>query len=444
MSIETLFRIDEDEDKIFISSSASSENINEILRTNSHDRVEFSDSVNQVSNIDMAMDLGGLDVEDDDYLSDLDSDTNSPVIRAVDDIIKKAYGLRASDIHIEPYEKMVLVRYRVDGSLIDGAKLPFISMKPLIARIKIISGLNITEKRKPQDGRSFINIAGHKLDLRISFIPGQHGERCVIRILDSKGLDDIIKNSSKSKRYNKILKMSRRKNGFLIVCGPTGSGKSTTMYGIIEKIRSSKINILTIEDPVEYEIQGISQTQVDEQNGMGFSDGLRSILRQDPDVILVGEIRDSETAKMSVQSSLTGHMVFSTLHTNSAIGTITRLVNLGIDKILIESSLTGVISQRLVKKLCDCCVKSNTEIDLYNRTIKEKNKAVGCVKCNHTGYHGRVAVYGIIENDKKFKKFLHGDIDKSSINDGLIDDCIDLVEDGVCDILELESLYLSK
>lgn len=442
MSIETLFRIEED--KIFISAAASSESINEILRTNSYNSVEFIDKIDNVGEIDIVMDLEGLDNSDDDHLSNLDNDTNSPIIKAVDDIIKKAYSLRASDIHIEPYEKLVLVRYRVDGSLIDGAKLPFASIKPLIARIKIISGLNITEKRKPQDGRSFINVGGHKLDLRISFIPGQHGERCVMRILDSKGLDNIIKNSSKSQRYNKILKMGRRKNGFLIVCGPTGSGKSTTMYGIIEKIKSSKINILTIEDPIEYEIPGISQTQVDEANGMGFSDGLRSILRQDPDVILVGEIRDAETARMSVQSSLTGHMVFSTLHTNSAIGTITRLVNLGIDKTLIESSLTGVISQRLIKKLCKCAKSSNTIIDLYNRKIKEKNKAEGCENCNHTGYLGRVAVYGIIENDKLFKQFLHGKIDKSEVDDGLIDDCIDLVEEGVCDILELEALYLSK
>lgn len=423
----------------------SAQDINNLIRKNPGKQVFFSEGDAVKESIIKDISFEGLDFGESKSI-DVSNDSSNPIIGVVNSIIEDAVLRNASDIHIDPKDNSVLIRYRIHGTLVEALKLEQNVSKFLNARIKIMSSLNITEKRRPQDGKAMVSVNGHKLDLRISFIPSTHGERCVIRILNTGLLNEIMESSRGNERFKKVLDISKSQNGMLIVCGPTGSGKSTTMYGILNEINSPSVNILTIEDPVEYDFNDIAQSQVDDENGMGFVDGLRSILRQDPDVIMIGEIRDMETAKMAVQSSLTGHMVFTTLHTNTAIGAISRMRNLGIDSHLLSSSLTGVVSQRLMRTLCECCQDSNVSIKINGRVIKESKKATGCDLCNFTGYRGRNSVYGIVVVTPELKDALSSEASELELmrisgDDGMFNEMVSLVENGKSDLSELELYY---
>jgi type II secretory ATPase GspE/PulE/Tfp pilus assembly ATPase PilB-like protein len=432
---------------IDIDLSLTAQEINDKIRLNPGKKVNFIRVSDDSQKLIKDVDFDGMDFGESKSI-DVSNESANPIIEIVNKIIEDAASKGASDIHIDPKEDSVLIRYRVHGTLIEAIRLKRNVSKFINARIKIMSSLNITEKRKPQDGKSIVSLNGTNLDLRVSFIPSTHGERCVIRLLNSQLLKTILDTSRTNKRFDKILKLSRAQNGMLIVCGPTGSGKSTTMYGILNEINSKKVNILTIEDPVEYDFKDIAQTQVDEKNGMGFVDGLRSILRQDPDVIMIGEIRDIETAKMAVQSSLTGHMVFTTLHTSTAVGAITRMRNLGIDSHLLSSSLTGIVSQRLMRTLCTCAQKSNRQLTIDKHIITEVMASNGCKKCNGTGYLGRQAVYGVLEVTTGIKNALSNELSESELSDiagsdGMLDEMISMVESGDSDLNELEIFYKS-
>ena len=286
----------------------------------------------------------------------LEADDEAPIIRLVNSLFYQAAKERASDIHIEPFEQELLIRFRVDGILYDAVTPPRAIQPLLISRIKIMAGLNIAEKRLPQDGRIRLKIAGKDVDMRVSVIPTAFGERVVLRLLDRSsallGLEELGLSGRNLELVNRLIYQS---HGIVLVTGPTGSGKTTTLYAALSKINSSEKNILTIEDPIEYQLRGIGQMQVHPKIDLTFAAGLRSILRQDPDVIMIGEIRDAETAEIAIQAALTGHLVFSTLHTNDSFGAVSRLLDMGIEPFLVSSSLLGVMAQRLVRRVCSQC-----------------------------------------------------------------------------------------
>jgi len=337
---------------------------------------------------------GGIDI--------LDSENSAPIIKFVNSMFYQAVKKRASDIHIETHENFGIVRFRIDGILIIQTKLPKNVVNLVINRIKVISNLDISEKRKPQDGRTQIKIANKTTDIRVSIIPTYFGERAVLRLLmeseDIPTLEELGFNKTITDGFKEMLEHSY---GMILVTGPTGSGKSTTLHSFLQTIASPEKNIITVEDPVEYKADNINQIQVNEKTGFVFAKALRSILRQDPDIIMVGEIRDKETATIAIQSALTGHLMLSTLHTNNAPSTITRLMDMGIEPFLIASSLIGILSQRLVRILCDC-KEEDFNIEELKQIIKKENinidipqkifKAKGCPKCNFTGYLKRKAV----------------------------------------------------
>lgn len=335
---------------------------------------------------------------------DIEIEDDAPVIRMVNSILQQAVQGRASDIHMEPLEYDVRVRFRIDGELYEVLNLPKRSYPAIVSRIKIMGNLDISEKRIPQDGRTRMIIEGREIDFRISSLPSIHGEKMVLRILDrSNALLELEKLGFSKGNYEKVLGLIRRPHGMLIVTGPTGSGKTTTLYSILNKINSIDKNIVTLEDPVEYSLLGITQVQINIKAGLTFPAGLRSILRQDPDIIMVGEMRDNETAELGIKAALTGHLLLSTLHTNSSSGTIARLVNMGVEDYLIASSMAGVISQRLVRRLCpNCRQKYTLDKDTAVRLGIEKYagaefyKAAGCNMCRHTGYSGRLALHEVL------------------------------------------------
>lgn len=342
-----------------------------------------------------------------DYLKDLASE--APVIRLVNQIIAQAIDLRASDIHIEPYDDRLAVRYRIDGVLQESESPP-VSLAPAVtSRIKLLAHLNIAERRLPQDGRIRTRVKGHELDLRVSTVPTVHGESVVMRVLDRAsvrfGLEEMGFSADTLERFNELL---TRPHGILLVTGPTGSGKTTTLYAALAKIDAVSLKILTVEDPVEYQLPGINQIQVQPQIGLSFAHALRSILRQDPDIIMIGEMRDTETAQIAVQSALTGHLVLSTLHTNDAPTAITRLLDLGVPPYLLQSTVIGVMAQRLVRTLCPHCKKAGglraEDEALWHGLVspwKSKKPAqlyhpAGCLECRMTGYMGRLGLYEIM------------------------------------------------
>lgn len=350
----------------------------------------------------------------------LDDTSDSQIIRLVNHIISQSIKARASDIHIEPYQDSFKVRYRVDGILYDLLTPPRWIQSALVSRIKVMAKLNIAEKRLPQDGRIDVRIGAHDVDIRVSTVPTTYGERVVMRLLNKSG---SLLSLNEFRMGDETLEIVQRQiqnpNGIILVTGPTGSGKTTTLYAIISEINSPEKNIITIEDPIEYQIKGIGQIQVNRKINLTFAKGLRSIVRQDPDVILVGEIRDHETAEIAVQSALTGHLVFSTLHTNDSASAITRLVDIGIEPFLLSSAIKAVIAQRLVRVLCpDCKERFEPETEALDRAGINGNRtadatfyrAVGCEGCFHTGYRGRVAIFEILEVDE----YLKGVIVKSS------------------------------
>ena len=324
---------------------------------------------------------------------------NNPSVRLVDSIIKEAIPYRASDIHIEPFEKTVKVRYRIDGDLQDRAEFPTASYSAISARIKIMSGMDIAERRAPQDGRINLVVGGKEYDFRISSLPTIFGEKFVIRVLDRSSFRFTREDLGFTELENELLdKMLTRPHGIILLTGPTGCGKSTTLYSFLKEINKPEVNIVTVEDPVEYIMAGINQTQVNVKANMTFAVALRSILRQDPDIIMVGEMRDEETAEIAVRAAITGHLVFSTLHTNDAPGSITRLQDMGVEDYLVADSLVGVIAQRLVKRLCPVCRKRSktTQKEMEILGIEEPInifRPQGCQFCNGSGYKGRIAVH---------------------------------------------------
>ena len=342
-----------------------------------------------------------LSVKEDERRSEATSDTS--VVTLVNSLISDAIRMGASDIHVEPYERMLRIRYRLDGVLHEVAKPPLEKAKPLISRLKIMADLDIAEKRRPQDGRIRVRQGDKVIDIRVSSLPTDFGEKVVLRILDKSQLQLDLKKlgfeESDLKVFERIIRIPF---GMVLVTGPTGSGKSTTLYAALNSINRPEVNITTIEDPIEYNLPGINQTHVRSEIGVTFAAALRSILRQDPNVIMVGEIRDAETAEIAIRSALTGHLVFSTLHTNDAPSAITRLIDMGIEPFLVASSMKMILAQRLLRKLCNECkrkapltVSQISELGLVD-TAGEYFAPVGCPACNDLGYKGRTAVYEVL------------------------------------------------
>jgi len=336
----------------------------------------------------------------------LDLANEAPIIKLINLLISGAVKERASDIHVEPFEREVRVRYRIDGVLYEKLTVPKSQQAAIVSRIKIMAHMNIAEHRLPQDGRIKIRLSGKEIDIRVSIIPIAYGERVVMRILEKGnflyGLEELGLESQDFATFNKLILSS---HGIILVTGPTGSGKSTTLYAGLQRVSSPELNIITVEDPIEYQMGGISQIQVKPKIGLTFAAGLRSILRQDPDVILVGEIRDLETADMAIQASLTGHLVFSTLHTNDSAGAITRLVNMGIEPFLVSSSTLAILAQRLVRNICKFCreeyepeLESLLELGLTHDQAKGRTafRGRGCEKCQDRGYYGRTGIFELL------------------------------------------------
>ncbi|RPH29618.1 type II secretion system protein GspE [Buttiauxella warmboldiae] len=373
----------------------------------SHNRI----SQEMVDSLDEHIDLMALTEYVDENAEQLDSDTSAPVIRLINAILSEAIRESASDIHIETFERSLLVRFRCDGELRTILE-PARRLAPLlISRIKVMARLDIAEKRLPQDGRISLRIGQRNVDVRVSTLPSRHGERAVLRLLDKSELRlDLEHMGMPATEVLQVKKLIQKPHGILLVTGPTGSGKSTTLYGLLSLMDHTTRNIMTIEDPVEYELEGIGQTQVNTRIEMTFARGLRAILRQDPDVVMVGEIRDTETAQIAIQASLTGHLVLSTLHTNSAAGAITRLRDMGVEPFLLSSSLLGVIAQRLVRKLCTECRQQRplekSECAWFSHFLQPVTHiwhAVGCEACRYTGYKGRVAIHEHLSIDKELQ-----------------------------------------
>jgi len=357
----------------------------------------------------------------------LDETSDAPIIKLLNLLLSGAVKDRASDIHIEPYQGNVRVRYRIDGILYDILSLPRKIHSPLVSRVKVMASLNIAEKRLPQDGRIEIKIADRSVDIRVSTIPTSFGERVVLRLLDKTSsvlrLSDLGMDDEKVNSFNSLIKSPY---GIILVTGPTGSGKTTTLYAALSSINSPEVNIITIEDPVEYQIEGIGQIQVNPKIDLTFAQGLRSIVRQDPDVILIGEVRDRETAEIAIQSSLTGHLVFSTLHTNDASSAVTRLIDMGIEPYLVTSSVIAIIAQRLVRVLCPKCKEAYIpdEESLVNLGMGRKNhddtvfyRRTGCAACMNTGYRGRTAIFEVLILDDAMKRMILKTSDSNQIQD---------------------------
>ncbi len=389
-------------------------------------------------------------IEDIEKTADLLDDTSdAPIIKLVNHIISQSIKAQASDIHIEPYQDSFKVRYRIDGILYDLLTPPKWVQASLISRIKVMARLDIAEKRLPQDGRINIRLGDTEADVRVSTIPTAFGERVVLRLLNKSGsLLSLTDLGIDAQRLNMLNELIESPNGIVLVTGPTGSGKTTSLYAVLSALNRPDINIITIEDPVEYQLKGISQIQVNPKIDLTFARGLRSIVRQDPDVILVGEIRDRETAEIAVQSALTGHLVFSTLHTNDSAGAITRLVDIGIEPFLIASSVIAIIAQRLVRTLCPACKVAYqpdaTTLDQLKLPVDHKHdnplvfyKAGGCSKCFDTGYKGRIGIFEFMHLNTALKSLIQQTCDSNRIKRQAIENrMITLRQDGVQKVLQ--------
>ena len=342
----------------------------------------------------------------------LETEDDAPIIRLINGLIAEAVRIGASDIHVEPYETALTIRLRVDGVLREVLSLPVRLASLIVSRIKVMARLDIAEKRIPQDGRISLNLGGKTFDVRVSTLPSRTGERVVMRILDkeqaSLQLDELGMTQGVLAAFEAAL---RQPNGIILVTGPTGSGKTTTLYAGLAVLNDSTRNILTIEDPVEYAVAGVGQTQVNPKVGMTFAAGLRAILRQDPDVVMVGEIRDAETAQIAVQASLTGHLVLSTVHTNDAVGAVTRLRDMGVEPFLLASTLRLIVAQRLVRKLCLECRKPEIADGAFAKFAGVDPgtllyRAAGCARCNDTGYRGRLGIYEAVTVDDRIRRLI--------------------------------------
>ncbi len=378
---------------LYADSRASSESVMEDIK-------DFVDLESAAAELEHAADL-------------LDSDDDAPIVRLLNAVLAEALKEKASDIHIEPYENEARVRFRLDGVL-HTVLTPSVQICPLlISRIKVMSKLDIAEKRLPQDGRMSVRLGGRNVDLRISTMPSSYGERVVMRLLDKDAgklqVEDLGMPALIRQQLDELI---HRPHGIILVTGPTGSGKTTTLYAALQQMDRRERNIMTVEDPVEYDLPGVSQTQINLRAGMTFARGLRAILRQDPDVILIGEIRDGETAEIATQASLTGHLVLSTLHTNTAAGAITRLQDLGVDSFLLASTVRGILSQRLVRRLCDHC-KEPVAADDFTRDLLQLPAGQtlygfrGCAHCNNTGFAGRQGLFELVAVSTSLQRLIH-------------------------------------
>ncbi|PID15676.1 type II secretion system protein GspE [Sporosarcina sp. P34] len=374
-------------------------------------------------------------------------DNDSPVVRLVNQIISSAVSMKSSDIHIDPQEHQVIIRFRIDGKLQTERVLPKHMQAMLLARIKIMGNLNITESRMPQDGRIKVMIDFRPIDLRLSTLPTVFGEKVVMRILDlSSSLNDMTKLGFGSTNLERFLGEIEKPNGIVLISGPTGSGKSSTLYAALNRLNSEEVNIITIEDPVEYQLEGINQIQVNTNVGLTFAAGLRSILRQDPDVVMVGEIRDKETVEIAIRASLTGHLVLSTIHTNDSVASISRLLDMGVEPFLLTTSLNAIVAQRLIRRVCRDCgttqLATDREKEIFARrgkTIETIHRGAGCSACNMTGYRGRIAIHEVLIINAEMRNAINNsasptvfrEIAERSGTIFLIDDGLEKVKQGI-------------
>jgi general secretion pathway protein E len=405
---------------------------------NAYDRVRAK-AETAVAELDDGATASEIAEEEVPDLLDAADDDEAPIIRLVNSLFSQAVKERSSDIHIEPFETTMMVRFRVDGVLKEIVKPPKRFQNTIISRVKIMAGLNIAEKRLPQDGRIRLKIAGKDIDVRVSTVPTTYGERIVMRLLDrSSVLRDLDTVGFSPRNYAIISQLIEKSHGIILVTGPTGSGKTSTLYGCLAKINKPDLNILTIEDPVEYQLKGIGQVQVNAKINLTFANGLRSFLRQDPDVIMVGEIRDKETAEIAVQASLTGHLVLSTVHTNDAPGAVTRLVDMGVEPFLVASSLIGVLAQRLVRTICPRCKEEYAPtaeelrgLGLEPKSMKVAYRGKGCGHCQGTGYRGRTGIYELMLIDDEVRKLILRNVDSGTIKNAARQKGMrTLIEDG--------------
>jgi len=346
----------------------------------------------------------------------LDSEDDAPIVRLINALLSQAVREGASDLHFEPFETRAVVRFRIDGVLRDVIEPPSAAHGVIVSRIKIMAHLDIAEKRQPQDGRITLRLAGRPVDVRVSTLPTAHGERVVLRLLDKQAgrlsLTGLGMSSTTLKALDNLI---HQPHGIILVTGPTGSGKTTTLYAALGQLDTTRHNIMTVEDPVEYDLDGIGQTQVNPKIELSFARALRAILRQDPDIIMIGEIRDLETAQIAVQASLTGHLVLATLHTNDAVGAVTRLVDMGVEPFLVASSILGVLAQRLVRRLCPACRQTHEPDAAECRLLLNGHKDVpehiylaqGCEACTQTGYQGRTGVFELLQVDERLRTLIH-------------------------------------
>lgn len=372
----------------------------------------YGESQQETAELGFGQEEGGEDLE---HLRDMASE--APVIRLVNATIAQAIEKRASDIHIEPFEKEFRIRFRVDGVLFNQDQPPREMKAAIISRLKLMAKLNIAERRLPQDGRIKIKILGREVDLRVSTLPTLYGESVVMRLLDRSAGDfyDLRKLGFDDHMLSRMEHYTSLPHGIFLVTGPTGSGKSTTLYSALKRINTMERKIITIEDPVEYQMDGINQLHVNPQIGLSFASGLRHIVRQDPDVIMVGEIRDRETADVAIRSALTGHFVFSTLHTNDAPSAITRLTDMGVENYLITSSLVSVLAQRLVRKICRHCVAMDSvEYSPFGQEV-QTYRGAGCAHCSGTGYRGRVGIFELMEMNEEIRRMIMANTDASQL-----------------------------
>ncbi len=425
---------------VLASKRAISEAINLTYERSSESAEE---AIESLENGEISIFAGDLDEPQD----LLDASDEAPIINFVNTVLYEAVKGRASDVHIEPFEKDLSIRYRVDGVLHSVHSLQKRFHSPIISRVKVMADLDIAEKRLPQDGRIRIKIAGKDIDIRVSIVPTSFGERGVLRLLDRSqvllGLEEI---GMASDHLNAMERLTATNHGIVLVTGPTGSGKTTTLYAALSRINSADKNIITVEDPVEYQLKGISQIQVNPKIELTFANGLRSILRQDPNVIMVGEIRDLETAEIAIQASLTGHLVFSTLHTNDAAGAITRLIDMGIEPFLVASSVTAILAQRLIRTICPHCQESYIpepeeleEVGLESGNLPSEGifRGSGCPLCMKTGYFGRTGIYELLKITEPIRSEIlknpdSGSIRRAALREGLVT----LREDGARKVLE--------
>jgi general secretion pathway protein E len=402
-----------------------------------------SESMQMVEGIGEHLDLASLAEMVPETEDLMEQEDDAPIIRLINALLTEAIRENASDIHIETYERRLSVRLRVDGVLREIVQ-PRRELAPLlVSRIKVMARLDIAEKRIPQDGRISLRIAGREVDVRVSTMPSSNGERVVLRLLDKQAGRLNLALLGMAERDHRILReMIQKPHGIILVTGPTGSGKTTTLYASLTELNDKSRNILTVEDPIEYQLEGVGQTQVNNKVDMTFARGLRAILRQDPDVVMVGEIRDLETAEIAVQASLTGHLVLSTLHTNSAVGAVTRLHDMGIEPFLLSSSLLGVIAQRLVRVLCVACreakVADAAECALLGVDPGQAptiHHARGCPACNQLGYRGRTGIYEVIAVDDEMRRLIHNNASEQELENHARRDGPSIRFDGIRNVL---------